>query len=359
MMHLCVWLWIIVIQINGEVEKSQCNEVQDAEITEIDVLSFVESSIDKKMEIAKQFDEAFHSLGAVRLVNHGIPYESVMNMLDKTKRFFDESEEYKMKWKKTGSNCHGFVPVGGETVGDYKGSNGSGNWKPDPVESFHVCANWGNKLDMQKGYPFKPKLNELPLYLADIMPMYWEKTRQLAYNLHWIASMALGFDVKDNIFEQNMTANSLLDIRLSNYPSINTDNMEGKSGYRFNPHQDYTGFTMVTNDNVGGLQISVNDSENNIIWYNIPPKLGGIVVLGGEFFERWTNSYWISSYHAVKSLSDRRISIITFVCPDLNNIIDILPCAKCMEIERKFEPVVGYDHLQNRMTVTFKDHEID
>eukprot|EP01084_Bolivina_argentea_P300502 518172_1 len=226
---------------------------------------------------------------------------------------------------------------------------------PDPVESLHIAANWANKLEMQKGNTFRPKTSALPSYLGDIMPTYWQKTRQLVYNVHWIASMALGFDVSQNIFEQNMTAHSLIDIRLSNYPSLDMDNNK-ITKYRFNPHQDYTGFTFITNDNIAGLQVSVNDSDDNILWYNVPQKVGDIIVLGGEYIERWTNSYWISSLHAVKSLPQRRIAVIAFVGPDLGAIVDILPCEKCIQMERKFEPILGYDQFQRRLGATFHNN---
>eukprot|EP01084_Bolivina_argentea_P300504 518176_1 len=355
-MSLFACTFLIGILVNGDVENSkpECDEIPEADLTEIDVLSFVEGSIHTKLAIAKRFDDAFHSLGAVRLINHGISYESIIEILNKTAEFFDESDDFKMKLVNTKnimnlSDFYGFVPIGDETVGSYKTGQ---EMKADHVESFHIASNWANKLEMQKGNAFKPKVSALPSYLGDIMPTYWQKTRQLIYNIHWIASMALGFDVSDNIFEQNMSAHSLLDIRLSNYPALDMNNNK-ITKYRFNPHQDFTGFT---NDNIAGLQVSVNDSDDNILWYNVPQKVGDIIVLGGEYIERWTNSYWISSLHAVKSLPQRRIAVIAFVSTDLDTIVDILPCKKCMQMERKFEPVLGYDHLTQRSGAIFHNN---
>eukprot|EP01084_Bolivina_argentea_P300503 518175_1 len=146
---------LIAIFVNGDVENSkpECDEIHEADLTEIDVLSFVEGSIHTKLAIAKRFDDAFHSLGAVRLINHGISYESIIEILNKTAQFFDESQDFKMKLvnKKITTNpsdFYGFVPIGDETVGSYKSAE---EMTPDPVESLHIAANWANKLEMQKG----------------------------------------------------------------------------------------------------------------------------------------------------------------------------------------------------------------
>eukprot|EP00483_Globobulimina_turgida_P003240 UN03245 len=213
---------LLLIFVNGDVDQSHCDDIPEAYLTEIDVLSFIEGSIDTKLQIAKQFDDAFHTLGAVRIINHGIPHELMVELLNKTAEFFDESLDLKMKFenKINASNIldwYGFIPVGDEAVDSYKSDQDTNlEFKPDAVESLHIASNYPDTLEMQKGNAFRPTPNELPSYLGDIMSMYWQQTRQLIFNIHWIASMALGFDITQNIFEPNMTSNSFIDIRFAN-----------------------------------------------------------------------------------------------------------------------------------------------
>eukprot|EP01084_Bolivina_argentea_P240736 404312_1 len=201
----------------------QCDEVPDAPIADIDVLSFVEGTTDTKLRIAKAFDDSFHFWGAVRLINHGISYHQIVDILNNIALFFDEPLDFKMNFAKNSSISEyqgGFVPIGDETVGAYKGEAKH----PDLVESFHLFSNWADALSVQKGHPFIPK--DLPHHFDNIIPKYWSESRQLVYNVNWLASVALGFDIEHNIFEENMTSHSMMSIRLSNYPSLNDEELK-------------------------------------------------------------------------------------------------------------------------------------
>ncbi|CAF4664792.1 unnamed protein product, partial [Didymodactylos carnosus] len=71
------------------------------------------------------------------------------------------------------------------------------------------------------------------------------------------------------------------------------------------------------------LEIKVNNR-----WYSVEPKSDSLLLIGGEFIERWTNNYWISIVHRVSSVREHRYSTVLFTAPDLRQIIDVLPCKK-------------------------------
>eukprot|EP01084_Bolivina_argentea_P295696 509154_1 len=343
-------------------------------IPEIDVGLFMHGSNEVKLQLSKQFDSSFHEWGAVRFINHSIPSLLTTNLFDGSKAFFAKNLPYKLQHKygsKQGSP--GFCPFGSEITENSKGVyniyNTSDNYSPniDKVESFVIINNWDNitDIDIQSGNIYIPKYNTLPLEFKYYIPEYWMLFRELTKYLHSMASIALlGLDknninVNNNIFEQNMTQNALFEIRLSNYPSMELSENESENGVRFGTHQDYTGFTLIQNDLVSGLQISVNDT-----WYDVQPKYDSLIVVGGEYIERWTNKYWLSTPHRViynkVNMNKQRLSIIVFTSPNMGIDIQVLSeCEQCTKHEKVYEPINGFQLLNERFEAASYGSEYD
>eukprot|EP01084_Bolivina_argentea_P122337 216787_1 len=324
-----------------------------ADIPVVDVGAFVYGTNEQKLEIAKQFDTGFHLFGAVRCINYSIPIRLLEDLFSGSDAFYKKDLDYKLQYKYGNTQAApGYNPFGTEITGNiYEASHNL-----DLVEGFYIFANWDNLtyLDMQAGNIYNPSFNKLPSEFRTFLPEYWMFMREFTKNIHWIATVALGFGINENIFEQNMTENSLMAVRLSHYfPVPNAQRKyENDIGIRFNAHKDYTGFTFIQKGPNGcadsGLQIYTNNS-----WFDVGSFFNEMIVVGGEFIERWTNDYWISSLHRVvydnMTAPTRRMSVITFTSPNVNVDIDILTSAKCMGTDRKYDKINGFELLQQRI----------
>merc|ERR1712188_341588 len=86
---------------------------------------------------------------------------------------------------------------------------------------------------------------------------------------------------------------------LSHYPPVEPA-WEGKLRYR--EHSDYTGFTVLLQDeddgceSSGGLEVDIDG-----VWVPVVPRKGCFVINIGDLFELWTNDRWRSTPHRVTS----------------------------------------------------------
>ena len=83
-------------------------------------------------------------------------------------------------------------------------------------------------------------------------------------------------------------------------------------------------------------------------WFRIESKEATLLVVGGEFIQRWTNDYWISVLHRVAAVEQLRYSALLFSGPDINSVIGALPCEKCTRTRPKYLPTTVYNHIQHR-----------
>ncbi|CAF4475796.1 unnamed protein product [Rotaria sp. Silwood2] len=311
---------------DNDYNQNQCDNMCSLNINEIDMSKFISGTNEEKKEIALLFDKTFHEYGVIRLINNNITSE----LMDEAKEFFSLNLDTKLKYYVNDSyyDTLGYKPTGLESVANYKGQKKASS--SDSIEAFL--------------YPFKSQskqfnfsIDQLPELFRDVIPQYIFKARQLISYVHSIADMALELD--ENTFDKNYTNdNARFTLRLTKYlPTKNEEQLA------FGEHQDYFGFTLIHNDNVPGLEVNVNGR-----WFRVESKPDTLLLIGGEFIERWTNNYWISILHRVAAVKQVRYSILFFSGPDMNCVIQTLPCKKCIEQPSKYTPITPYKHLEQR-----------
>eukprot|EP01084_Bolivina_argentea_P277501 473768_1 len=334
---------------------AQQNDNLHINITQISILSFMDGSSKTKQITLEQFDDAFHKFGFVQLVDHNIPPSLSQNLFDNGYKFFSEPTQVKMQhyYGKIGSE--GYQPLGAQNVNGYSDYNDSDNLNLfDSLESFNIYSNYKSMVEMQSGQVTMPSFTNIPQQFSNAnIQLYWSLIRHLLQNVHSIASQSLGFEQNNNVFEKNMSSGHM-HIRLANYiDTINVMNCSANDIFvRFGAHRDYSGFTIIHNQYIDGLQVQINDT-----WHSIPSLNNSFVLLGGEFISMWTNNYWKSVLHRVISKGNKikqRKTIIMFSSPNIDTVIDILPCDKCIQYNanRMFEPVNGIQWVNSRVQKT-------
>jgi isopenicillin N synthase-like dioxygenase len=108
-------------------------------------------------------------------------------------------------------------------------------------------------------------------------------------------------------------------LRILHYPPQRPEDDGNYLGAR--AHTDTNAFTILAQDNNGGLEIRNRDNE----WVAVPPIAGTFVVNVGEVLKVWTDGIFSSTLHRVINRSGReRYSIPFFMYPSYDALIQPL-----------------------------------
>ena len=133
----------------------------------------------------------------------------------------------------------------------------------------------------------------------------------------------------------------LTQINLLHYPPRPPQTGVRQFGLR--PHSDTTAFTILVQDNVGGLQV-----ERNGDWIEVPPIAGTYVINIGDMMARWTNDRFASTPHRVINRSGaERYSVPYFAIPDFDAVVSCLPSCMGPDHPAKYLPLRVGDFMQD------------
>ncbi|CAF0964716.1 unnamed protein product [Adineta steineri] len=328
-------IFLLIIYVSGfdneDNNQGQCDNLCSIDVNEIDMSKFISGTSEEKKEIALLFDKTFHEYGLIRLINTNLTSQ----LIDKAKEFFSLDSEIKMKYylNRTHLDTPGYKPLGFESVGNYGGEK-----QTSSVDSTEAFFTYFKSQSKQLNF----SIDKLPEEFHNVIPEYIFKSRELISIVHNIADLALELD--ENTFDRNYTSdNASFSLRLTRY--LPTKDQEEELA--FGEHQDYLGFTLLQNDNVPGLEVNMNGK-----WFRVDPKANSLLLLGGQLIERWTNNYWISILHRVATVKQLRYSALIFSGPDLNTLIETLPCKKCTLTKSKYAPITVQEHLKQKEMAT-------
>ncbi|KAK4385654.1 Gibberellin 20 oxidase 1-D [Sesamum angolense] len=159
-------------------------------------------------------------------------------------------------------------------------------------------------------------------------------------NLGIMELLSLSLGVMRTHFKEFFRGNESI-MRLNYYPPCQKPDETLGTG----PHCDPTSITILHQDNVGGLQVFV-DNE----WRSIPPNFNAFVVNIGDTFMALSNGRYKSCLHrAVVNSRSPRKSLAFFLCrertkwADMNTLQNLLPLA-AEETENK-HPILGPNNV--------------
>ena len=174
--------------------------------------------------------------------------------------------------------------------------------------------------------------------------------------LNRITAAALG--LPEGYFDPFFAPFPEVSLRLACYPAVSQDEQDS-SALRYGEHTDYTGFTILHQDDSdvgadlsGGLEIKARSGK----WLAVKPLRHAFVVNIGDLYETWTNGRWSSTVHRVTkppsgSPASRtsRLSIPCFTGPHKSAIIRPLPTCVDLEHPSRYKPISVQQHLRNKL----------
>lgn len=309
------------------------------EIPVIDFEPFTSGDVVGQQAVSRQIYQACHEIGFMYLKNPGIPPSLIKQVFDQAKQFFALPLEVKnqVAWASAFSN-RGYVGVERERLDQDKPG--------DLKEAFNV----GQVDSDNSGQQSSLILNKWPVgqdTFRETVLEFYQACAEAAEKVCF--AFALALQLPESFFadrhnQQNYT------LRLLHYPPI--EQTPKPEQVRAGEHSDYGSFTLLFQDQVGGLEVCTSSGE----WIAAPCIPGTVVVNTGDLMQRWTNHVFCSTKHRVRIPKDDRVkrsrySLACFCHP--NNDTEIA-CLDCQDSNRPpYQPISAGDYLLSRLQATY------
>jgi isopenicillin N synthase-like dioxygenase len=269
------------------------------EIPVIDLSSLADGKEDPTTVAA--IGQACRDVGFIYIKNHGIPLSLIEDMLVAAWEFFTRPIEEK-KQTILSDRIRGYLPL------RYSSYEGEANEAVSNQEGFWIGEdrpiNPDNRLD---GPNLWPENSEA---LKQAMESYYSAATDLSQVLQ--RAFALALDQPADFFQDLFQRQSSL-LKINHYPP--QDSPQTVSNIGVVPHSDEIGFTILWQDDSGGLEIESKSGE----WVEAPPIPGTFIINLGDLMQIWSDGEFSSTPHRVINRSGAdRYSIPFFANPRWN-----------------------------------------
>lgn len=305
-------------------------------IPTVDLSKFANGTPAEKDAFVRDLGKAFHEVGFVAVVNHGVPKSLIDNFYAASKAFFALPEEVKKKYEIPGlAGQRGYTSFGKEHAKQSKVA--------DLKEFFQIGQEVPAEHPRKSEYPDNVDVAEAPEFaqLGSNLYRAFEKAGGLL-----LEAIAAHLNLNKDYFNRQIThGNSIL--RSIFYPPITH---EPASAIRAEQHEDINLITLLVGASAGGLELL--NSENQ--WVPIMPEADEIVINVGDMLQRLTNNYLKSTTHRVVNPPRSewhlpRLSIPFFLHPVGNMRLDCLPSCVTKDNPLHYAPITAGEYLDERL----------
>ncbi len=302
----------------------------------VDLSKFTDGTAAERKDFVAELGNAFHEIGFVGVINHGISKDLIDRFYAESKGFFGMPVTIKRGYEiKSLAGQRGYTSFGTEhakqsEVADLKEFFQIGQ----EVEADHP------KADL---YPSNIHVKEAPAFTQTGIDLYraFEKAGGAL-----LRAIAIHLELGESYFEEKIEeGNSIL--RAIHYPPIT---VAPESAIRAEQHEDINLITLLVGASAGGLQLFNMDEE----WVDIMPEEDEIVINVGDMLQRLTNNYLKSTTHRVVNPPASewhlpRLSIPFFLHP--KGDMDLTCLDKCVDETHPlaYEPITAGEYLDERL----------
>ncbi len=303
----------------------------------VDLSKFVTGSDSERVAFVHELGTAFHEIGFVGVINHGVPKQLIDDFYAAAKAFFALQEDVKRKYEVAGlAGQRGYTSFGKEhakqsTVADLK-------------EFFQIGQEvTDGDTTVKDHYPPNVQVAEIPEFAALGRRLYqaFEEAGS-----HLLRAIAIHLDLGEGYFDEKIhNGNSIL--RAIHYPPIT---QEPASAIRAEQHEDINLITLLVGASAGGLELLNKENE----WLPIMPEADEIVINVGDMLQRLTNNYLKSTTHRVVNPPRSewhmpRLSIPFFLHPRSEMDLTCLPGCVTTERPIAYPPITAGEYLNERL----------
>jgi len=302
----------------------------------VDLSTFVDGNAEQRTAFVKKLGDAFHEIGFVGVVNHGISKQLIDDFYAASKAFFALPKDIKSKYEIAGmAGQRGYTSFGKEHAKQSEVAD---------LKEFYQLGQEPEGPDADElEYPDNVHVSEIPDFTELGIRLYkaFEKA-----GAELLRAIAIHLELQDDYFDTEIrNGNSIL--RAIHYPPITE---EPDSAIRAEQHEDINLITLLVGASAGGLQLLTKEDE----WVPIMPEENEIVINVGDMLQRLTNNYLKSTTHRVVNPPREewhlpRLSIPFFLHPKSN--MDLSCLDKCVDAEHPcvYEPITAGEYLEERL----------
>jgi len=305
-------------------------------IPTVDLSQFTQGDANQREAFVHQLGIAFHEVGFVAVVNHGIPKSLVDGFYTASKSFFALPEGIKRKYEVEGlAGQRGYTSFGKEHAKQSKVA--------DLKEFFQIGQQVPADHPLKAQYPDNvqvAEISEMPKLGSELYRAFEKAGGEL------LEAIAIHLNLPTDYFQKQITAgNSIL--RSIHYPPIRE---EPASAIRAEQHEDINLITLLVGASAGGLELLTAENK----WAAIMPEADEIVINVGDMLQRLTNNYLKSTTHRVVNPPREewhlpRLSIPFFLHPVSNMDLTCLDSCVTSEQPRHYESITAGAYLDERL----------
>ena len=324
----------------------------------IDISGFGTSDESARIRIATKLSSALEEIGFLVLEGHGVNATTISTLRDSACRFFDLPLAQKERSRKPiKGTWRGYVTAEDENISYMQGEA----LPPDLKEFFGFGQfDYGDDPYYQQSFAdvaFPPNIwPERPVDFKPAAMRFYREMEALTEALLEVFEKGLTLD--QGYFHDKFDHHAST-VRLLNYPDQTGEPLPGQ--LRCAAHCDFTAFTLLAIDDApGGLQVQSRAGE----WVDIPSVPDGIVLNIGDLLTGWTNDRWRSGLHRVINPprnargSTRRLSLVYFVNPNYDAIVECLPSCQNADHPALYPPVKAGEHRLQKILTTTRDVKV-
>jgi isopenicillin N synthase-like dioxygenase len=302
----------------------------------VDLHQFKTGNDEDRKAFVEKLGKAFHEVGFVCVVNHGVSKDIVDNFYKASKEFFSLPIDKKRSYLLDGlAGQRGYTAFGVEHAKQSKVA--------DLKEFFQIGQYVAADHPRKEEYPDNIFVDAVPLFSELSEKLYKAFEESGAYLLR---AIALYLNLDEAYFDQYISeGNSIL--RTIHYPPITH---EPKSAIRAEQHEDINLITLLVGASAGGLQLLTSDNE----WLDIVPEENEIVINVGDMLQRLTNNYLKSTTHRVVNPPKHqwhvpRLSIPFFLHPRSEMDLTCLDSCVTSDNPIAYENMTAGEYLDERL----------
>jgi len=307
-------------------------------LNEIPVLNFADfaDGDGARTRLFSELHEACARVGFFYIRNHGVPAAAIDDVFNQAHRFFALPEPDRETVRLTHSPWYrGYLPTGASGANKVTRNN--------LLEAFNLARELGpDHPDVVALKPLHgpnqwPARQSLPGFREAVLG-YYDLMEQLSRRVLTVLCGAMDI-TPDRLLP--LFDNQLAQLRLLHYPPqpVLDDPILG-----VRPHHDTSFFTMLVQDDAGGLEVEGRDGE----WLVVPPRPDMFVVNVGSYLECLSSGVYTAAKHRVVNRSGRRrYSVPFFFSPRFEVTVEPLPHFAERPDARKLAPMnVGEDMVR-------------
>lgn len=299
----------------------------------IDIAAFRDGDAASRARVAAEIRSASISIGFFYLTGHGFSEAEFDGLLARGRRFFALPPEEKAKIHWNIRPGKGYIPPGGINATPESAKTADRKERLYFAREFAIEEAEAAQKPSESQWPDERALPGFRPFIE----AYTRKSVALAQLLGEAFAQSLGLAAGYFKDAYGRFGGTLV---YNYYPPVDPKTLS-QAQWSFSPHTDYGSFTVLLQDETGGLQVRSAAGH----WIEVSPVPGALVVNVGDMLAMATNDLYTSNLHRVLNVSGHeRLSVSLFVSPAAETMLRCVETCTDADHPPRYEPIAAGEY---------------